>query len=220
MSDKPTRKRHRSDRSPSPDERSSSKDPENRAHRHGDRHKRRRENNNVDPGVNEDTMNKILEGVNDMKKQFVAWTTRVTAIESRLHESSGTTSQFSGEFDDDQLSIHPPGSPKEFDNLVVNNPAIEAPLVGSLPPLDGVEPTNINEITNPSVVVSEEGTSCEFFDPEGSSQRRWSPSDPFGKFLEKNMRRRLTLEQVNEIIGENSPPESDECVAPLLEKIR
>jgi hypothetical protein len=102
-------------------------------------------------------------------------------------------------------------------NIVVNDPAIEAPLACSLPPLDGVEPTNINEITNPNV-VSEEGTSCEFFDPESTSQRRWSPSDPFGKFLEKNMRRRLTLEQVNEIIGESSLPETEACVAPLLDK--
>ncbi|CAB3993468.1 Hypothetical predicted protein [Paramuricea clavata] len=218
MPDKSNRKRHRSDRTSSPSERSSSKDPENRGHRQ-DQHKRRRENN-IDPGVNEDTLTKILAGVNDMKQQFVAWTTRVTAIEAKLNENSGATSQYSGEFDDDQLSIHPSDSPKEFDNIniVVNNPAIEAPLAGSLPPLDGVEPTNINEITNPNVVVSEEGTSCEFFDPESTSQRRWSPSDPFGKFLEKNMRRRLTLEQVNEIIGESSLPETEACVAPLLDK--
>ncbi len=161
MPDESNRKRHRSDRTSSPSERSSSKDPENRGHRQH-QHKRRRENN-TDPGVNEDTLTKILAGVNDMKQQFVAWTTRVTAIEAKLNENSGATSQYSGEFDDDQLSIHPSDSPKEFDNIniVVNNPAIEAPLAGSLPPLDGVEPTNINEITNPNIVVTEEGTSCE-----------------------------------------------------------
>jgi hypothetical protein len=40
-----------------------------------------------------------------------------------------------------------------------------------------------------------------------------SNSDPFGKFLVKNIRRRLTLEQVKEIIGESSLSESEACVA-------
>ncbi len=82
MPDESNRKRHRSDRTSSPSERSSSKDPENRGHRQH-QHKRRRENN-TDPGVNEDTLTKILAGVNDMKQQFVAWTTRVTAIEAKI----------------------------------------------------------------------------------------------------------------------------------------
>jgi hypothetical protein len=116
MPDKSERKRHRSDRTSSPSERSSSKDPEKRGHRK-EQHKRRRENN---------------IGINDMKLQFVAWTTRVTAIEARLNENSGATSQYSGEFDDDQLSIHPSDSPKELDNI--NIPAIQAPLAGSLIP--------------------------------------------------------------------------------------
>ena len=66
MPDKSNRKRHRSDRTLSPSERSSSNDPENRGRRQ-DQHKRRRENN-IDPGVNKDTLTKILEGVNDMKQ--------------------------------------------------------------------------------------------------------------------------------------------------------
>ncbi|CAB4005142.1 Hypothetical predicted protein, partial [Paramuricea clavata] len=138
MPDKSNRKRHRSDRTPSPSERSRSKDPENRGHRQ-DQHKRRRENN-IGPGVNEET------------------------------------------------------------------------TVCGLDHSYGVEPTNINEITNPNFDVSEEETSCEFFDPESTSQRRWSHSDPFVKFLEKNMRRRLY------IIEESSLPEAEACVAPLLDK--
>jgi hypothetical protein len=36
--------------------------------------------------------------------------------------------------------------------------------------------------------------------------------------LENNLKRRLTVDQVNEIIGENSLPETDACVAPYLDK--
>ena len=40
----------------------------------------------------------------------------------------------------------------------------------------------------------------------------------FRAFLEKNLKRRLTVDQVNEIIGENSLPETEACVAPYLGK--
>jgi hypothetical protein len=62
------------------------------------------------------------------------------------------------------------------------------------------------------------GQTCEFFDPESATLRKWPPSEPFRTFLEKNFKRRLTVEQVNEIIGENSLPESDACIAPYLDK--
>ncbi len=51
---------------------------------------------------------------------------------------------------------------------------------------------------------------CKFFDPESTSLKKWSPSEPFRTFLEKNLKRRLTVDQVNEIIGE--------CIAPYLDK--
>ena len=57
---------------------------------------------------------------------------------------------------------------------------------------------------------------CEFFDPEDTSLRKWSPSEPFRAFFEKNLKRRLTVDPVYEIIGENSLPEIEACVTPYL----
>ena len=52
----------------------------------------------------------------------------------------------------------------------------------------------------------------------GTSLRKWSPSEPFRAFLEKNLKRRLTVDQVQEIIGDNSLPETEACIAPYLDK--
>ena len=126
--------------------------------------------------------------MDDIKKEFVAWTTRVSVIENQLNQNS---SVFQANTDEDCLSVHPPTSPLTFDEVDQlsqdNTNAIEAPL-------------------------------AEFFDPEDTSLRKWSPSKPFRAFLEKNLKRRLTVDQVNEIIGENSLPETDACVAPYLDK--
>ena len=80
--------------------------------------------------------------------------------------------------------------------------------------LDNVDANNVDTGETPTSVKSTTG----FFDPEQTTARRWVPSAAFGTFLEKKFRRRLNTEQVNEIIGEYSPPETDACVAPLLDK--
>jgi hypothetical protein len=53
--------------------------------------------------------------------------------------------------------------PQEIDNMAVTNSAVEAPLAGSLPPLDGVEPTHLTDITDLIGLVSEDETPCGFF---------------------------------------------------------
>ena len=57
-----------------------------------------------------------------------------------------------------------------------------------------------------------------FFDPKQTIARRCAPTKAFGAFLDKNFRRRVTMDQVNEIVGEFAPPGMDACVAPTLEK--
>ena len=61
-------------------------------------------------------------------------------------------------------------------------------------------------ISNPD---NNETSKTVFFDPEHTTAQRWAPSEPFAAFIEKNFRRRLTADQVNEIIGESSPAETD-----------
>ena len=154
-----------------------------------------------------------------MKNEFVTWTTRVNNIENQLKRNSATGHPH---IDEDSLSVHPPASPlnsDEAERWSQDNSAIEAPLVGPEPPLADAR----SEYSHSN--VSKEGPnthgleqSCDFFDPEDTSLRKWAPSEPFRVFLEKNLKRRLTVDQVNEIIGENSLPETEACVAPYLDK--
>ena len=212
MSDSSGRKRRRT---ASPEE--SRREDRHKRHRSRSRKRENRGENNS--SVNE-TLTKVLTSMDDIKKEFVAWTTRVSVIENQLNQNS---SVFQANTDEDCLSVHPPTSPSTFDEVDQlsqdNINAIEAPLAGSKPPLADVRSddghSNVSK-ERPDNQVPEQ--SCEFFDPEDTSLRKWSPSEPFRAFLEKNLKRRLTVDQVNEIVGENSLPETDACVAPYLDK--
>jgi hypothetical protein len=122
--------------------------------------------------------------MDDIKKEFVAWTTRVSIIENQLNQNS---SVFQANTDEDCLSVHPPTSPMTFDEVDQlsqdNIDAIEAPLAGSEPPLADVRSdyshSNVSK-ERPDNQVPEQ--SCEFFDPEDTSLRKWSPSEPFRRF--------------------------------------
>ena len=100
-----------------------------------------------------------------------------------------------------------------------DNGAIETPLAGPEPPLADVRSDyGHSNVSKERVDSHEPEQSCEFFDPEDTSLRKWSPSEPFRAFLEKNLKRRLTVDQVQEIIGDNSLPETEACIAPYLDK--
>ena len=123
MSEETHRRRHRS---PSPQQKSTSADPDNPGHRHA-RHKQRQE---TDFNSDEATLTKILKSVDDMNKQFVTWTNRVTDIETKINENTGETFVHSEEVDDvDQLSIRP----NECNVFTTNKLATEAPLAGVCP---------------------------------------------------------------------------------------
>ena len=68
--------------------------------------------------------------------------------------------------------------------------AIEAPLAGSELPLADVRSdyshSNVSK-ERPDNQVPEQ--SSKFFDPEDTSLRKWSPSELFRAFLEKNLKR-------------------------------
>ena len=78
---------------------------------------------------------KVLSSVNDMRKEFVTWTTRVSNIENQLNQNSSICQSH---IEEDCLSVHPPISRNpsdEVDQLSQDNSAIEVPLAGSEPPL-------------------------------------------------------------------------------------
>ena len=180
---------------------------ENR-HKRKRSHSRRRENNSNQSSVNE-ALTQVLASMQDMKKEFAAWTKRVGNIEHQLNTNS-TVRQLIP--DEDYLSVHPSASPltSEEVDMLHDNGAIEAPLAGPEPPLADVRSDNVSK---ERVDSHEPEQSCEFFDPEDTSLRKWSPSELFRAFLEKNLKRRLTVDQVQEIIGDNSLPETEACIA-------
>ena len=99
-----------------------------------------------------------------------------------ISENTGETSVHSEEVGDvDQLSIHP----NECSVFTIDKLATEAPLAGVCPSLVDDESTNMTDSAN--TVITEAENPCNFFEPANSSVRRWSPSDPFRKFLEKNL---------------------------------
>jgi hypothetical protein len=129
--------------------------------------------------------------------------------------------------EDDRLSITATHAEKN-DILSSNTDGLdETSLAGFVPPLDdfmspvvdvqskntdgnlldNVDANNVDTAETPTSVKSTTG----FFDPEQTTARRWVPSVAFGTFLEKNFRRRLNTEQVNEIIGGIFSPRN-ECL--------
>ena len=153
-----------------------------------------------------------------MKREFAASTKRVDNIEHKLNTNSTVRQLIPGE---DYLSVHPSASPltSEEVDMSHDNGAIETPLAGPEPPLADVRSDyGHSNVSKERVDSHEPEKSCEFFDPEDTSLRKWSPSEPFRAFLEKNLKRRLTVDQVQEIIGDNSLPETEACIAPYLDK--
>ena len=130
MSHSSSGKRHRT---PSPEE--SRRD--NR-HKRKRSHSRRRENNSNHSCVNE-ALTQVLASMQDMKKEFTAWTKRVDNIELQLNANSSVRQLIP---DEDYLSVHPTASPFTSEEVDVphGNGAIEAPLAGPEAPLAGPEP--------------------------------------------------------------------------------
>ena len=92
--------------------------------------------------------------------------------------------------------------------------AIKAPLAGSLPPL--ADPESMTVKNNAKSVTPKSVHSPTFFDSEKTFWR-WSRT-VLANALKRTYDAALLLEQVYEIIGQYSLPESDACFAPSLDK--
>ncbi|CAB3977880.1 Hypothetical predicted protein [Paramuricea clavata] len=143
--------------------------------RREDRHKlhRKLENRGENNSSVNETLTKVLTSMDDIKKEFVAWTTQVSAIENQLNQNS---SVLQANTDEDCLSVHPPTSPSTFDKVDQlsqgNINAIEAPLAGSERPLADVRSdyghSNVSK-ERPDNQVPEQ--SCKFFNPEDTGSK-------------------------------------------------
>jgi hypothetical protein len=176
-----------------------------------------------------------------MQEQFTALSKRVTQIESQHRQQTVDVFPSVEEDTVDDCIDDSIAATQMEQNEFLNNDSVgldETSLASSVPPLDGFVPpvadsqsenmqenrlddveiaaVKENNAVTDNTATTAASTSC-FFDPEQTTTRRWSPSDAFPAFIEKNFRQRLTTEEVNEVIGEYSPPEMDAFVAPFLE---
>ena len=198
-----------------------------------------RSKGNVDDA--QDKLSSILRSVEGMQNQFTALSERMTAMESRFCHQEKADLHAVGEksMDDDRLSLTASSQAEEHEFLGNMETSTidglhETPLAGSVPPLDDVvspleavqsHNTHDNKSdsmfeNNVDVNNTEAGdnlantkSTSEFFDPEQTTTLRWAPTKEFGAFLEKNFRRRMTTDQVNEIVGELPPRLRRLCVS-------
>jgi hypothetical protein len=80
--------------------------------RREDRHKRKQSQKQENNWSVNETLTKVLTSMDNIKKEFVGWTTQVSIIENQLNQNS---SVFQANTDEDSLSVHPPTSPMSFD---------------------------------------------------------------------------------------------------------
>ena len=121
MSDLSRAKRHRT---PPKESRRENRHKRKRSNRHS----RRRENHSNQSSVNE-ALTQILASMQDIKKEFPAWTKRVNNIEHQLNTNSCVRQSIPEE---DYLSVHPSTSPltSEEVDMSRDNGVIKAPLAG------------------------------------------------------------------------------------------
>ena len=196
-----SRKRHRS-RSPSASEPHRRRKSRSKSHQH----------HSTD--IEQDKLSRILLSVEGMQKKFTALSERITAMESRFchQEKANLQTVEEQSMDDDRLSTTA-GPPLDENECLGNaetssaNGLHKTPLVGSLSPVEDDQSQNTQHNECNVEETGENFSSTGFFDPEQTTARRWTPTKAFGAFLEKNFRRRMTTDQVNEIVGVYAPPQ-------------
>ena len=94
--------------------------------------------------------------------------------------------------------------------------AIKPPNTAIKPPNRAIKPPNTQ---NTAVEPSETSTDQDggvLFDPEGQANS-WSPSPVFHSFLEKHFRKKLSYEQICDILDEQAIPDVDALSSPTLD---
>ena len=100
------------------------------------------------------------------------------------------------------------------------NTAIEPPNTAIEPPNTAIEPSEPSTHNKSPASAYDRATPGQdggvLFDPEGQANS-WSPSPVFHSFLEKHFRKKLSYEQICDIIDEQAIPEVDALVSPTLD---
>ena len=178
----------------------------------------------------QDKLDAILASLTDLKSDISSCNARICEIEAKnavfeaVFRNHPSPAEHAVEEDtDDQLSFV---AVNEFNDDInedaqaldtgtepshtVNKPPIK-------PPNKAIKPTNSPHAMSPvdGQIHTDESASV-MFDPE-TQANSWSPSPVFHSFLEKQFRRKLSYEQVCDILEQQAIPAVDSLVAPTLD---
>jgi hypothetical protein len=182
---------------------------------------------------NDEILRQILHSVKDLKAELSACNSRITVLEGNLIETASQGSQRRiNDHEEDTLSVLAGNDLNEaLDSSQHRDTVIRPPILAIKPPdLTIKSPEMTNESTEidiyPDKEVSEQDdqlvqvsgghNGSGLYDPDDLAIS-WAPSEVFTAFLEKNFRRKLSYDQVCEILEQQSVPSVDALVAPTLD---
>ena len=130
-----------------------------------------------------------------------------------------------------QLATQPPNSAIQPPNSAIQPPnlAIQPPNAATQPPNSAIQPPNSAYQASTQTPISTQAETFQqqhdttgnipasLYDPEASALS-WVPSTEFTTFLEKNFRRKLSYDQVCDILEEQAVPAVDALLAPTLDQ--
>ena len=179
----------------------------------------------------QDKLDAILASLTDLKSDITSCNSRISEIEAKNavleaafcgpanqpadHEEN-TDDQLSfvagNEFNKDNEDAHAFDAGTELSDTVT-----KPPDTAIMPPSTAIMPTNSPPPTSPTNgQMHAEESSAILFDPEVQANS-WSPSLVFHNFLEKQFCKKLSYEQVCDILEEQAIPSVDSLVALTLD---
>ncbi|XP_028410226.1 uncharacterized protein LOC114532832 [Dendronephthya gigantea] len=180
----------------------------------------------------------ILANLKDLKSDISSCKARICDLEnhSSFNGVSEPLQDQSFERDSDTLSVSAGNDFDRPDSLQQDqmatqppNSAIQPPNLAIQPPNSAIQPPNsTNQASIPTAISAQaetlqqqpeatENIPASLYDPEASATS-WAPSSEFTTFLEKNFRRRLSYDQVCDILDEQAVPAVDALLAPTLDQ--
>ena len=131
------------------------------------------------------------------------------------------------EQESDSISVLAGNDFDRLDLLHQEDSALQPPVLAIQPTITAIQPPNaacqpISSTSNAQTEVcslqhdSSRPITSGLYDPQ-TSALLWSPSEEFTNFLEKHFRRKLTYDQVCDILEEQAVPSVDALVAPILD---
>lgn len=182
----------------------------------------------------QDKLDAILASLTGLKSDIAACNSRISDIEAKnaIYEAALVTSNTQENLEeitnDDQLSVlagnefspSEEGGETQSLDLASKPPdrVIKPPEMAIKPPNMATQPTDnlLLSMAPLAEQVQLEQQDAVLFDPEIQANS-WSPSPAFHGFLEKQFRKKLSYEQICDILDQQAIPAVDALVAPTLD---